>query len=251
MSTRPTSGRFVGHDLLTSDPEAAAKFYGELLGWTFEAPVEGATGQLIRSGGHNIGGLGSVPKDSGLVPQWLMGATVSSVEKGVDLCESLGGKTLIRSASGTTKFALISDPHGAVIQLIEEASPKPEQEQVPFGQFCWTELLTKDAENAGKFYGELFGWSLVHKDMGPVGIYHLCLRGDKQEAGIWPMPAEAVRPVTWLGYIHVENAEASTERLQELGGFVLRDVTAIPTIGRFSVVLDPQGARFALFTPEA
>jgi len=56
-------GKIVWHDLLTNDPAASKRFYGELFGWEFEG-VSSLAGlgsdtayTLIRHNGRLIGGM--------------------------------------------------------------------------------------------------------------------------------------------------------------------------------------------------
>src|SRR5215212_10148782 len=50
-------GMFVWHDLVTDNPEAAGRFYRELLGWRFEG-VSGVKGySIIMYNGRPIGGM--------------------------------------------------------------------------------------------------------------------------------------------------------------------------------------------------
>ena len=53
----------------------------------------------------------------------------------------------------------------------------------------------------------------------------------------------------WIGYIGVEDVDAATEGVRLAGGPSTGAPADIPDIGRFSVVADPQGAVFVLFTP--
>jgi uncharacterized protein len=83
--------------------------------------------------------------------------------------------------------------------------------------------------------------------------YTMWTVGERPIGGIMKLPDEAVaggaRP-HWLAYVTVPDAEATTARAQELGGKVMKPVSNIPTVGRFSVVADPQGALIAPYTPE-
>ena len=69
------------------------------------------------------------------------------------------------------------------------------------------------------------------------------------EGGIMQMPPEAEAPPHWLPYVAVEDVDATTKRVSELGGQVYREPGDIPDVGRFSVCADPTGAPFALFKP--
>jgi hypothetical protein len=56
-------------------------------------------------------------------------------------------------------------------------------------------------------------------------------------------------PPHWLSYIQVEDVDAAVTQVESLGGKTHVPGTDIPTVGRFAVVADPQGAVFSLFTP--
>ena len=51
-------------------------------------------------------------------------------------------------------------------------------------------------------------------------------------------------------YFYVTDVDASTKKLQELGGAVHMRPMTVEKVGRMAVVADPQGASFSLFTPE-
>jgi predicted enzyme related to lactoylglutathione lyase len=51
----------------------------------------------------------------------------------------------------------------------------------------------------------------------------------------------------WIGYVAVEDVDASALQATKAGGRVYHAATDIPGVGRFAVVGDPQGAVLALF----
>ena len=53
----------------------------------------------------------------------------------------------------------------------------------------------------------------------------------------------------WLAYLATPDTDATAARATELGGKVLSEAMDIPTVGRFAILQDPQGAVFAAFTP--
>jgi predicted enzyme related to lactoylglutathione lyase len=122
------------------------------------------------------------------------------------------------------------------------------------GDYFWYDLMTSDAKAATNFYTKVVGWGT--QDAGVSGQSYTVLTVDGDDsmgvAGLMPMPPEAAQrgaPPSWNGYVFVEDVDAMTKRATELGGAVMHDPTDIPTIGRFSVLADPQGAVFALFKP--
>jgi uncharacterized protein len=119
------------------------------------------------------------------------------------------------------------------------------------GSFVWAEYLGTDVAAAKAFYGKVVGWEMQDVPM-PGMTYTLLSSGGVQAGGLMAMPKEArdagMRPC-WSTYIEVDDVEAAAANVQRLGGQVRKPPTDIPTVGRFAVVADPQGAMFNLFKP--
>jgi predicted enzyme related to lactoylglutathione lyase len=116
------------------------------------------------------------------------------------------------------------------------------------GRFVWHELHTTDRLKAVKFYSQLLGLETKEEPMGPGEPYSLLVREGKNVAGITKSKAPPSLPSHWLPYLGVEHVDAFAAKVTELGGRILNPAMDIPNTGRFSVVSDPQGAAFALFT---
>ena len=54
-------------------------------------------------------------------------------------------------------------------------------------------------------------------------------------------------PSHWLAYVAVDDIVASTTKAKSLGATVVQDVMEIGNYGWMSVIVDPSGARFALW----
>jgi uncharacterized protein len=117
------------------------------------------------------------------------------------------------------------------------------------GTFCWNELMTPDAKRAIEFYTKLLGWTTEKMDMGPNGTYTILKVGERGVGGVMEMkgPEWEGIPPHWMGYIAVDDIEASTKKVEQLGGKVIVPVTPIPNVGYFSVIEDPTGAKTALY----
>jgi hypothetical protein len=118
-----------------------------------------------------------------------------------------------------------------------------------FGRFIWYQLLTTDMEAAKAFYAEVVGWGT--RDASAPGMpYTLFTAGDVSVSGLMGLPEDArksgARP-SWLGYVGVDDVDATADRIQRLGGVVHVPPMDIPNISRFSIVADPQMATLALF----
>ncbi len=119
------------------------------------------------------------------------------------------------------------------------------------GRFVWYELMTTDTEAAKTFYGKVVGWG-AQSAPAPNTAYTLFTAGAMPVGGLMAQPEESRKmgaPPSWLGYVAVDDVDATAERVRQLGGKVYVAPTDIPTVGRFAVTADPQGAAFALFKP--
>jgi predicted enzyme related to lactoylglutathione lyase len=121
------------------------------------------------------------------------------------------------------------------------------------GRFCWYDLMTTDPEAAKAFYTGIAGWGTSIFE-GAGSPYTMWTRGETPLGGVMELPESARAagsPPHWLAYISTPDVDATANRAAELGGSVLVPPTDIPTVGRFTVLADPQGAFFAAFTAAA
>ncbi|SHJ42983.1 hypothetical protein SAMN02745194_02569 [Roseomonas rosea] len=114
------------------------------------------------------------------------------------------------------------------------------------GDFIWYELLTPDPASAATFYGAVLGWT--SRDAGgPTPGYGLFSTAEIAVAGFMAMPpgaAGAGMPPQWLGYVAVEDVDASVRSVLEAGGTQHMPPIDLAGIGRFALLADPQGAPF-------
>ncbi|MCG3178930.1 MAG: putative glyoxylase CFP32 [Phycisphaerae bacterium] len=110
------------------------------------------------------------------------------------------------------------------------------------GAFSWVELMTTDPEAARKFYGPLFGWS-VEQAKG-FHDYRIIKLNGQMVGGMMAMPdgTPPGTPPSWGNYVTVATVDETCQKAKSLGGKVLFGPQEIPTVGRFAVLQDPQGA---------
>jgi predicted enzyme related to lactoylglutathione lyase len=118
------------------------------------------------------------------------------------------------------------------------------------GSFVWHELMTSDKDSAAGFFAKVAGWKTEGTPVDPN--YRLFMRGGDRVAGLMDIPEEAkamgARPA-WMTYMGTPDIDGLAHQAESLGAKVLRPPSDIPTIGRFAVIQDPQGAVFLGFTP--
>ena len=126
MDAYKTHGAFSWCELMTSDPQAAADFYGKLLGWTFDTMEMGmGPYRVVKAADTSIGGVMGMPPDGGpMPPMWGCYVTVQDVDATVAQCTALGGKVCMPQTDipGVGRMAVLQDPQGAVFNVITYAS---------------------------------------------------------------------------------------------------------------------------------
>jgi predicted enzyme related to lactoylglutathione lyase len=249
------STRFVWHDLMTTDVEAAQAFYADLFGWRYELWKAGERDYpLIVSDDTQQGGIGPLDAPPGTPPHWLSHVAVDDVDAALDRAAARDGTALYgpETVPDVGRVSVLRDPQGAVLGLFTPAGaePAPDAAQSP-GTFCWHELLTSDVGSAKAFYGEVVGWGTDDVDLGEMRTYTRLKAGDADAGGLMAMPADAEAPPNWLVYVAVADAEAAVAKVEAAGGVVYVRATPIPGVGTFAVLADPQGAAFGILQPAA
>jgi predicted enzyme related to lactoylglutathione lyase len=248
MSNAEVLGKFVWHELMTSDATAAAAFYPKVLPWrTAPSNMPGYT--IWMAGQTQIGGLMAQPAEEGSAqPHWLVYIGTPNVDTTCTQAQTLGAK-LCKAASdipNVGRYAVLADPQGATFAVFSPAGGPPPGPQPAQGGFSWHELQTTDVAAALRFYSELFGWRKgpAH-DMGAMGVYQLFEHGASQVGGMCRPGAVSAAP-SWLSYVHVADANRAVAAAKAGGGRLLHGPMEVPGGTWIALMMDPQGGSFAV-----
>jgi predicted enzyme related to lactoylglutathione lyase len=250
-------GKFSWYELMTSDTEAAGRFYSSVVGWTTH-PMPNPDGSTYTT--FNLGdvGMAGMLQMSGHTA-WIGYIGVDDVDAHIEKIVEAGGK-LWKPATdipGMLRFAVMSDPQGAAIVVFtpDPAMPSPQRPAPPAqGTVSWHELCTGDLDAGLDFYNRMFGWTKVGDiDMGPAGIYRIFDEGDHPEMGDGGMMAKApdVPVSSWNFYFCVDSIQAAVGRVESGGGRVVNGPTQVPGGSWIVNAQDPQGAMFSLVSRTA
>jgi predicted enzyme related to lactoylglutathione lyase len=134
-----------------------------------------------------------------------------------------------------------------------EAPSRAEGQSRPLqGSNVWYELMTPDPDGATRFYGTVVpGWS-IGQPIGGDQDYRMINRSDGGMAGgvlklTEEMLGHGAKPA-WLGYIGVDDVDATVAAVESRGGKTLTPAFDIPQ-GRIAMVADPQGNPFYVMKP--
>jgi predicted enzyme related to lactoylglutathione lyase len=256
MSSKPSG--FIWYELMTSDVGAAARFYGEVVGWSM-SPA-GSPGMDYRQWsirGATVAGAMAIPEDAaanGMRPLWLGYLNVADVDASVAQIVGAGGASHMPpwDIPGVGRIAMVADPQGAAFYVMAPIGEGTSPSFMPGqpGHGGWNELHSSDWRASLDFYGRQFGWERSEAvDMGPLGTYQLFNAGGDAIGGMMNSAASP-RPM-WLYYFNVDDIHAAKARVESAGGVVLNGPHEVPGGDWVVHAQDPQGAMFALVAAKA
>ena len=249
---------FVWYELMTTDDQAAAAFYSDVVGWTAaDAGMPGMRYAVLSMGETHVGGLMALPqeaRDGGAQPGWMGYVGVVDVDAHAKQLEQAGGKICHppEDIPGVGRFASVMDPHGASFCLFQGKDGELAPAHAPGtpGTVGWHELSAGALDPAWDFYSGLFGWTKDHAmDMGPGGLYQLFATGGEAVGAMMTKPEQLPHPA-WLFYFRVTELDAAVARVMAGGGQLLNGPMEVPGDEWIAQCSDPQGAMFALVAPK-
>lgn len=245
-------GRFVWHDLMTTDAGRSLDFYGELFPeWSVEDIDVGEAGtyHMISVDGVKAGGVVSIPPDAGLPSHWIGYVAVADCDATVERVKEAAGSLVVpaHTAPGIGRFAVIADPVGAMVKPFQIESEIALPARPVAGQFAWDEVLSNNVSATRRFYQSVFGWSVIEQPIEGMGTYTLFRVNEQDTAGCLAMPPEAEGNPAWLTYLCAEDIEDRVAKAESLGAQVFVQPQSVPGVGRFAVLADSNHALFALF----
>ena len=246
-------GRFAWYELITTEAEAARRFYTNVMGWVaWDASVPGKAYTLLIAREAPVSGLVELPEEArrlGARPSWVGYVGVSDVDAAAEQITRLGGSVLIppTDVADISRFSIFADPQSASLALFKWRRPGRERsaEADEPGGVGWHELLASDPEQALAFYGALFGWEQADAELSETEAYRLFSVAGQTIGGMLAKPASVPAPC-WLYYFNVGDIDAAVKRVAAAGGVILNGPLEIPGGTWIVQCADPQGAIFAL-----
>lgn len=243
-------------DLGSPDTDAAAAFYGAVLGWQFVSagPDTGGYG-FFQVDGRTVAALGPLTEE-GARSAWMIHFKTDDIAATVQAVTAGGGTVRMEpmDVMGEGMLAQATDPQGAQFALWQPGRTAGLELTSAPNTLLWVELHATDPEADIAFYQGLFGWR--SQNMQAPGMTYRVLStsaGDQQDAsfgGVAPLnPGEGEQP-RWVPYFHSTDVDATIDSARSNGGSVLMPAADVPEVGRIAWLADPFGAAFALLKPD-
>ena len=246
-------GTPIWYELMTTDADAAQKFYVDVVGWSI-APAPGGTAAtggyrvLTAPDGLGVGALMTLPDGAPMKPGWFGYIGVHDVDGTAEKIKQAGGRIHMEPTDipGVGRFAFVADPQGMSFYVMRGDSPEDSKAFGTAPGHCgWNELVTSDHRAALEFYGAVFGWENKETmSMGAMGDYCFIDHAGQRLGAV--MTAGAGWPTRWSYYFSVPSIDAAVERIRQGGGAVTQGPHEVPGGGFIVLGIDPQGAAFAL-----
>jgi uncharacterized protein len=233
----------------TPDATAAMRFYGDLLGWTFEPSDPGEPYRHALLDGRRVAGLNP---GTSLTPDWRVYLTTDDAAATAARVTELGGTVVYgpRSAGRHGTFLYARDPAGAEIAFREPGeSPGLEIIDAPNSP-TWYELWVRDGSAADAFYTALFGYDTVQLGDGKHVDYRTYGHGARTYASRFVLAGSGIPDevsARWMFYLASADCDATFHAAVRAGAKPVREPAASPQ-GRWAILRDPWGALFALLT---
>jgi hypothetical protein len=246
-------GRFVWHELMTTDVHSAAGFFTKVVGWKTKAWEHDPSYTMFVTRGRRMAGLMTIPPDAkkmGAPASWITYIGTPNVDETARQAVALGAKILKQPSDIPTvgRFAVIQDPQGAAFAVFTPAQGSSAGPSAGVGDFSWHELSTTDWAAALTFYSSLFGWEKTESmDMGPeMGMYQMYGWKGETLGGMFNKAPQSPGPPAWLPYIKVADTKKVVATVKRLKGQVLTGPMEVPGGDLIAQGLDLQGAVFAV-----
>lgn len=250
-------GDFIWYELLTNDADAAARFYGAVIGWQSRS-MEGSdrSYRIFGLNGADVGGLMLFPagaESAGMRPMWLGYVAVENVDAAAaDLVRDGGTQHMPPTdIPGVGRFAMLSDPQGVMFYIMRGAvdATSTSFDQSKFGHCNWNELSTGDPDAALAFYRARFGWAKGDAmPMGEIGDYQFIEHGGRTIGAVMKRTPDGPPPL-WTFYFGVEDIDVAAQTVPGHGGTIHYGPAEVPGGVFIIVASDPQGALFGLVGP--
>ncbi|MEP9414776.1 VOC family protein [Gordonia sp. VNQ95] len=256
-------GAPIWFDLMSSDPDKAAEFYGQIFGWEAEEAREEFGGyRNFRRGGARVAGLSPYMEEAGGPANvWSFYLHTEDPDATAKNVEAAGGSIMFPPMAvgdeGTMMVAV--DSAGAVVGFWKPNQHPGFTEWGVHGAPYWFELASNDYPKSIAFYSEVVGaradtvidnTGMENPPSGPLRYSQLFF-GESAYGGI--MDANGMfgdAPSFWQIYICVDDVAATVALTEKLGGEVVMPGEDTP-YGTLAVIKDPLGALICLGHPPA
>ena len=232
-------------DLGSPDVDASAAFYSSLFGWEVaEAHPDAGGYRIAHLRGKTVAGLGP---QQGPVSAWTTYFATDDADGNAAAIKDSGGTVMMEpfDVMDQGRMAMAMDPEGAVFGLWQSGLHTGAQIISEAGAYSWSELWTRNLEQAKTFYSAVFGYGIDEQTMPGYVLWQVA--GETVAGGMTvppDMPPQV--PAHWAVYFTVDDTDAAVANVAALGGTTVAPPFDVPGVGRIALVHGPSHESFGL-----
>ncbi len=242
-------------ELSSPDADAAAAFYGEVMGWsaTEPGPAESGGYRMFQQDGKSVAGLMGHMQE-GQPTAWATYVSVADADETAEKVKGAGGSVIVApmDVMDIGRMAVFSDPTGAVFGIWQPKTFAGADLVNEPNSLCWNEVHTRDPDANKAFYAAVFGWVAGRPSFeGAPESYTVWELAGKPVGGMMQMTDDMFPPDVpphWSVCFAVADCDDTVAKARGLEAKVVAEPMDMP-IGRFAGLIDPQGAWFTLMQP--
>lgn len=116
------------------------------------------------------------------------------------------------------------------------------------------EIYANDPQKLGQFYTSLFDWQI---EPAPQANYTTIKTVETDPHGRASQPGginggmikrpAGFTPRAWVNYVNVESVDQAVSKAKHLGAQISKPKSAVPGMGWFAMMTDPEGNEFAVW----
>ncbi|MEV8451325.1 VOC family protein [Streptomyces sp. NPDC052095] len=240
-------------DAMFADLEAAKRFYGDVLGWTFgESSAEFGHYTQAYADGKAVAALMPPMPGQEAPSAWCLYLASPDAAATADKIRANGGETLMdpMRVGDFGTMVMARDPGGVAFGVWQAGSHEGFGARGVPGAYCWAEVFTREPAKADAFFPAVFPYTL--REMRDEHVdFRLFNLGDETVMGRMAMGDEFPPEVpSYVNvYFTVADCDAAVAKATERGAVLRYGPQSMP-FGRFAALTDPQGAAFSLIDVE-
>ena len=228
-----------------NDLSASTAFYSKVFAWQ-PHPISNEIVALVAAGGPSISLRSNVPEGfPGVVPFISVPDVDAALKRVVEAGGSIERPPWTIPMAGT--LARFKDPSGTIYGLASGAPPGDlprvpppfaSNPRPPANTVCSLEMYAADQTAAGRFFGDLFGWST----QSTIPQYLAFDPG----AGIGGVFQSHTPALPAVAYVYVADVAAKLNEIEAAGGKRTADAMPVPGMATFGYFKDPSGTDMGL-----
>jgi uncharacterized protein len=231
-----------------TDPQAAARFYGELCGWP--ATHDAAYNYTMFDAPPGPGGAYvQIDNQHAWQGQILVHVSTDDIDATLGRAEAAGGKTLVPKTEvpGVVWFAVFADPSGNRIGVSASIGGEAPPTLPPTAhQIVHVEIPANDPQEAARFYHAVFDWEIRRDEaLDYTGFY---IEGS-MGGGFPKIDGEGTKAGQAVLYIGTDDVDGMLSKASSLGAQIALPKMEIPNVGWFGLFHDPSGVPIGVFDP--